>query len=77
MQKTHSSEAVEADICKVCKLPILPVARARISDTCITCGAHHAKSVKFTIVPMHKSNYTVITTRTELAGINNKGGNVK
>jgi hypothetical protein len=73
MQKTHSSEAVEADICKVCKLPILPVARARISDTCITCGAHHAKSVKFTIVPMHKSNYTVVTDRDTLKQLNKKG----
>ncbi len=59
--------------CKVCKLPILPVARARISDTCITCGAHHAKSVKFTIVPMHKSNYTVVTDRDTLKQLNKKG----
>jgi hypothetical protein len=27
-----------------------------------------------TIVPMHKSNYMVITDRRDLKGINNKGG---
>lgn len=63
--------------CKVCQLPIIPVKRAAISDTCITCGARDASRVKHTIVPMHKSNYTVVTSRTELVGINNKGGNVK
>jgi hypothetical protein len=63
--------------CKVCQLPILPVKRATIADTCITCGSREAATVKFTVVPMHKSNYTVITNRQELVGINNKGGNVK
>lgn len=58
--------------CKVCKQPILPVKRATIADTCITCGAHSAKSVKFTIVPLHKSNYTVITNRTDLTGLNKR-----
>lgn len=70
MQKTHSSEAAK---CKVCKLPILPIARAAIADTCITCGAHTAKAVKFTIVPMHKSNYTVVTDRDTLKQLNKKG----
>lgn len=60
--------------CKVCKRPILPLARASISDTCITCGGREATTVKHTIVPMHKSNYTVITNRAELVGINTKGG---
>jgi hypothetical protein len=27
-----------------------------------------------TIVPMHKSNYIVVTNREDLKGINNKGG---
>lgn len=30
-----------------------------------------------TIAPMHKSNYTLITNRSDLAGLNNKGGLVK
>lgn len=33
-----------------------------------------ARQVKHTIVPMHKSNYMVITDRRDLMGINNKGG---
>lgn len=42
--------------------------------TCLPCGEEEAKRVKHTIVPMHKSNYTVITDRRDLMGINNKGG---
>ena len=33
-----------------------------------------AREMKFCIVPMHKSNYMVITDRRDLMGINNKGG---
>jgi len=77
MLNCEDGVGVNTPTCKVCKLPILPVKRSAIADTCISCGAHHAKSVKFTVVPMHKSNYTVITNRADLIGINNKGGNVK
>ena len=42
--------------------------------TCKTCGEAAARKVKHTIVPMHKSNYIVITDRNDLKGINNKGG---
>lgn len=42
--------------------------------TCLPCGEADAKRVKHTIVPMHKSNYVVISDRRDLAGINNKGG---
>jgi len=40
----------------------------------LTCGEQEARGVKHTVVPMHKSNYTVITDRRDLMGINNKGG---
>jgi hypothetical protein len=49
------------------KMPIL----------CLDCGEVAAKKVKHTIAPMHKSNYVVITNRTDLVGLNNKGGLVK
>ena len=42
--------------------------------TCLPCGEAEAKQVRHTIVPMHKSNYMVITDPRDLMGINNKGG---
>jgi len=42
--------------------------------TCLPCGEVEAKGIKHCIVPMHKSNYVVITDRRDLMGINNKGG---
>ena len=43
-------------------------------DTCISCGEKLASEVKHTIVPMHKSNYVVVSDKADLKGINNKGG---
>ena len=43
-------------------------------DTCTQCGDEDARLVKHTIVPMHKSNYVVVTDRADLKGINSKGG---
>lgn len=54
-----------------------PVDPRRVSagfSTCLPCGEDEAREVKHTIVPMHKSNYVVISDRRDLAGINNKGG---
>ena len=45
--------------------------------TCLEHGDEQAKSRKFCIAPMHKSNYMLITNRADLLGINNKGGIVK
>ena len=42
--------------------------------TCKPCGEASARQRKHTIVPMHKSNYIVVTNREDLKGINNKGG---
>lgn len=44
---------------------------------CLACGDKEAKARKFTIVPMHKSNYVAVFDRSDLLGINNKGGLVK
>lgn len=41
---------------------------------CMPCGEKAAKERRHTIVPMHKSNYIVVTNREDLKGINNKGG---
>jgi ribosomal protein L37AE/L43A len=42
--------------------------------TCKPCGEQQARAKRHTIVPMHKSNYIVVTNREDLKGINNKGG---
>jgi ribosomal protein L37AE/L43A len=44
---------------------------------CLDCGDAIAKARKFTVVPMHKSNYVLVTDRELLTGVNNKGGLVK
>jgi len=54
---------------------LFPKERERLGyDTCLTCGEAEANQRRHTVVPMHKSNYTVISNRAELLGINNKGG---
>lgn len=42
--------------------------------TCRACGEASARRARasWTVAPMHKSNYTLITNRTELIGLNNK-----
>lgn len=40
--------------------------------TCLRCGELKAKAKKHCIVPLHKSNYTVITDKSLLRGINAK-----
>jgi len=41
---------------------------------CKLCGDKLAHKVRRCIVPMHKSNYVMITDMADLKGINNKGG---
>lgn len=54
---------------------LIPVGRWDIGyTTCHSCGEQLAKRVRHTIVPMHKSNYMVISDLQDLKGINNKGG---
>lgn len=38
--------------------------------TCLECGEADAKKVKHTVVPMHKSNYVVVTDRSLLLCLN-------
>ena len=42
--------------------------------TCLPCGEKIARQRVFTVAPMHKSNYIVISNKQDLKGINNKGG---
>ena len=41
---------------------------------CLVCGEDDARARRFTIAPMHKSNYMLITNTDDLRGLNNKGG---
>lgn len=60
--------------CKECKGDIAP-ARAELGyASCITCAGKRPETVTRTVVPMHKSNYVLITDPLDLQGINNKGG---
>jgi hypothetical protein len=62
--------------CVVCET-LYPRERANLGyRTCTECGEVLARqqAKQHTIVPMHKSNYVVITNRADLRGINNKGG---
>ena len=60
--------------CRYCAELIQPLRYELGYATCIRCGDIDAQKVIHTIVPMHKSNYTVITDKRDLMGINNKGG---
>ena len=44
---------------------------------CLPCGDEVAKKVVRCVVPIHKSNYVLITDRELLTGVNQKGGIVK
>lgn len=47
--------------------------------TCFHCGNElaKAKAKLYTVAPMHKSNYMLITDLNDLKGLNNKGGLTK
>ena len=43
---------------------------------CTDCGEKEARKVKHCIVPMHKSNYVVVTNRQILAQLNKYGSDI-
>ncbi len=62
-------------ICTHCYAVRVEPHRARAPrPTCMGCGDAVARQVKRTVVPLHKSNYMLITDPEDLKGINNKGG---
>ena len=55
----------------------VPAARVALGRRlCLPCGEEHARHERagWTIAPMHKSNYVLLTNKQDLLGINNKGG---
>ena len=60
MMSKHKPECME------CGSPYQYEREALGYDTCISCGDKKAGLVKHTIVPMHKSNYVVVTDKSLL-----------
>ena len=70
---TMGDTMTELKLCNVCGTEEVIPARYLIGyRTCLKCGEVMAGKRKFTVVPMHKSNYVVISNKKELKGINNK-----
>lgn len=59
--------------CVRCGDPVNPARWELGYNICMSSRCAKSPPVR-TIVPMHKSNYMVITDRRDLKGINNKGG---
>lgn len=56
---------------------VVPAARVALGyRVCLFCGEEDARQERksWTVVPMHKSNYVLLTDKRDLHGINNKGG---
>ena len=60
--------------CISCNAVVHPLRLKAGINTCIYCGDKQAKQRTHCIVPMHKSNYIVVTNRDDLVRINNKSG---
>jgi ribosomal protein L37AE/L43A len=58
--------------CDKCEEEIDPRRVALGYNTCLSCGELLAQEVRFCVVPMHKSNYVVVSRKRDLVGINNK-----
>lgn len=70
---------VMKNICRHCG-DEYPMARWELGyKFCIECGIDVALAVTASrcVVPMHKSNYMLVTNKDDLIGINNKGGLTK
>jgi transposase-like protein len=65
-------------ICTCCyAVRVEPHRAKQPRPVCMRCAEQQARAVKHTIVPLHKSNYVVITDPTLLRGVNSKGGIVR
>ena len=58
------------NFCRMCGNGVDPRRYQLGFNTCLECGERNAKRVRHTVVPMHKSNYTVVTDRDLLQWLN-------
>ena len=65
--------------CRDCGSDIEPPERGLLTCLCVFCGEESARQERssWTVVPLHKSNYMKVNLKSDLRGINNKGGLVK
>jgi RNA polymerase-binding transcription factor DksA len=65
--------------CRECGSEIEPPQRGLLTSLCVLCGEEHARQERasWCVVPLHKSNYMKVNLKSDLRGINNKGGLVK
>lgn len=63
--------------CEVCGETFSPERKALGYSICLWCGEEQAMQDRqyWTVVPLNKSNYTLITNREELKGLNPKANN--
>lgn len=72
------SDHTHLPICTSCYAVRVEPPRAKLGFTrCLACAEKFPESRTRTVVPMHKSNYVLITDTDDLKGINNKGGLIK
>ena len=77
---THDDVELSTKLCTKWCGDYIPLNRFNHGfKTCYSCGEKEAKHLTslFTVVPMHKSNYMLITNLDDLKGLNNKGGIIK
>ena len=58
--------------CRICGDNFSPKRRAIGYPTCLPCGEDLARAVNFTVAPMSKSNYMLISDRETLKQLNPK-----
>jgi ribosomal protein L37AE/L43A len=73
MTQVHRSDQMQYQPhCKLCDKSY-SLERMKIGyAVCLPCGDEIAKERKFTIVPMHKSNYVAVTNAVDLKQLNPK-----
>lgn len=61
-------------VCIKCGDDITPPARTKLANTCLKCGELDAKEARkgWTVCPLSKSNYVLITNHEELKQLNPK-----
>lgn len=78
MTSATTSPELTGFLCTVCQINSVPAGRVALGyDLCLQCGEQHARQVKHTVLPLHKSNYMVPANREEIKGFNNKGGLIR
>lgn len=65
-----------SNLCPQCGDTVPPARVALGRRLCLPCGEEAARQERtsWTVAPMHKSNYMLLTSKEDLLGINNKGG---